>query len=109
DLVERILQYFLEAHVHDMSEDSALRIPGALSRRTRKIEGIALRHQRLEARSVTLLQPFRIKLCDLEPVHDIRCHVAAGAKQRTGMPDLSVVKDRNVGGSATELDDGATQ
>src|SRR5688572_27551159 len=99
DLVERILQHFLESHVHDMSQDPALRVARTLTRGAWKIENIAFGHQWLEGRAESLLETLSIVLRDLKSVHDVGRHVPAGAQQRAGMTDLAAVKDGHVSGS----------
>src|SRR6476469_9940096 len=81
DLVERILQYFLQSHVHDMRQHTALGIARPLAGRARQLEDVALGHQRLEPAAVALLEALRIQLGHLESVHDVRGHVSAGAQQ----------------------------
>src|SRR5690349_24888220 len=109
DLVERILKHFLQTHVHDVREDSPLRIASALSWSTGKLEHIAFRNQGLERGAEPLFQSFRVVLGDLQPVHDIRGDVATGAEQGAGVPNLPAVKDRDVGRPSTQLDDGTAQ
>src|SRR3954470_8819079 len=100
DLVERILEYLLHSHVHDMGEHPSLGIASALSRRAGQLEDITLRNQRLEGRAEALLQPLGIMLSHLQPVDNVGCDVTSSAGQRSGMADLAAVKDRHVGGAA---------
>src|SRR5918992_5806002 len=109
DLVERVLQHLLKAHVHDMRQYPTLRVARALSRRAGKIEHVTLRNQRLKGGAEPLLQALRVVLGDLKTMHDVAGHVSARARQRAGVTDLAVVKDRDVGRSSAQLDDGATQ
>src|SRR5829696_8226186 len=74
-LVERIFENLLQTHVHDVREHSALGVARPLSRCTRKIAPIALRHQRLECRTESLFQPLRVMLRDLEAMHDVSCNM----------------------------------
>src|SRR6187551_1879256 len=99
DLVERILQYFLQPHVHDVSENSPLRVAGPLARRTGQLEDITFRHQRFESRSVSLFQSLRIVLGDLQSMHDVGGNVPAGAGERASVADLPAMEDRHVSGA----------
>src|SRR5215210_7767205 len=104
-LVERVFQNLLKTHVHDVREHSALGVARPLSGCARKIEHIALRHQRLEGRTESLFQALGVVLRDLKAMDDVAGNMPAGAQQRPGMPNLSAMKDRDVRGAASQLDD----
>ena len=63
--------------------------PGVLGSSNTSLSGTSGSNAAAEA----LLQPLGVQLRHLQPVHDVRGHVAAGAEQRSGMPDLAVVED----------------
>src|SRR3954463_8089254 len=109
DLVERILQNFLQPHVHDVSENSPLRVAGPLARRTGQLEDVTFRHQRFESRSVSLFQSLRIVWGDLQAMHDVGGNGPAGAGGRARVAAPPAMENRHNGEAPAQLNDGAAK
>src|ERR1041385_6972682 len=109
DLVEHELEDFLEPHVHDVRQHAAVRIAGSLAGGTRQLKHVGLGHQRLICSAEALFHPLCILLRDLETVHDIVRHMTACKHPARGVTDLATVKNRDVGRTATQLDNCTTQ
>src|SRR4051794_41564170 len=88
NFIEGVLQYLLQPHVHDVRENSPLRVARSLARRAGQLEDIALRNQRLECSTETLFQALGIVLGDLETMHDIGGEVSARAEGGAGVAGL---------------------
>src|ERR1043166_5719810 len=104
DLVEHELEDFLEPHVHDMRQHAAVCIPGSLAGGIRQLKHVGLRHQRLICSAEALFHPLCIQLRDLETVHDVVRHMTARKHRAGRVPDFATVEDRDVGRTATHLD-----
>ena len=81
NLVLSVLEHFLQAQMHDVREQPPGRRTCALPRRAWQREFVAIRHQRLERRTVLLLQALRVELRHLQAMDDIVRHMPTGTAQ----------------------------
>src|SRR6059058_1043739 len=93
----------------DVREQLARNLTISLRNGARQLNDVRGIDERLVGAAKPLLEPFGVGLRDAESVHDVARDIVAAEGNRAEVADLSFVKEREVGGARTHLDESHAQ
>src|SRR5690242_6644597 len=99
------IKNFVDALMNDLRENFSRDMPLSLRRCARQLDHFVGIDHRLVRTTVPLLQALCVRLRESDPLHDVVSDTASTKVDRREMTDLSFVKNCNVGGAGSHLDE----